>query len=96
MGELPNYKEGTILDGNTRVIVTDTGVPPERLKEGVDYDIVVTIEEMFAIEEDARTRYMERYGVDPANPKVDVINGVPLPKEEVERLVRFGIIPIDG
>ena len=46
--------------------------------------------ERFAIIKDARERYIEKYGVDPANPKVDVVDGVPLPKEEVERLVKSG------
>lgn len=48
--------------------------------------------ERFAIIKDARERYIEKYGVDPANPKVDVVDGVPLPKEEVERLVKSGKI----
>lgn len=40
-----------------------------------------------AIEEEARKRYIEKYGVDPANPKVDEVNGILLPVEEVKRLV---------
>ncbi|MDW7726782.1 MAG: hypothetical protein SCH70_06645 [Candidatus Methanoperedens sp.] len=76
------------MDGNTRVVATKTGKSPEKFKEGVDYDKVISIEEAIAIEENARQGYIKRYGVDPANPKVDVINGQPLPKEEVKKLVK--------
>jgi hypothetical protein len=92
MNELPYYLEGTILDSDTRVIASDTGEPPEGLKEGEDYDVVISTEKMFAIIEDARERYIEKYDVDPANPKVDSVDSVPLPKEEVERLVKNGNI----
>ncbi len=40
--------------------------------------------------EEARKRYMAKYGVDPANPKVDVVDGVPLPVEYVKELVKSG------
>lgn len=93
-GELPNFREGTVLYGNTRVIVTNTGEPPEGFKEKVDYDIVIDINESHAIEEDARKRYIEKYGVDPANPKVDEVYGILLPVEEVKRLVKIrSLIP---
>ena len=59
--ELPNYLNGTILDSDTRVIATRTGEPPEGLKEGADYDIVISTEEMRAIIEDAKERYIEKY-----------------------------------
>jgi len=88
MGELPHFLEGTILDGKHRVIATNTGRPPDGMKEGEDY-ILISIEEMIAIEEDARERYIEKYGVDPGNTKA-VVNGIPLPKEEVESLVKSG------
>ncbi|MEA1999487.1 MAG: hypothetical protein U9N61_09250 [Euryarchaeota archaeon] len=90
--ELPNYLNGTILDSDTRVIATRTGEPPEGLKEGEEYDIVISTKEMRAIIEDAKERYIEKYGVDPANPKLDVVDGIPLPNEEVERLVKSGKI----
>jgi hypothetical protein len=94
-GELPHYLEGTILDGKTRVIATDTGKPPEGLKEGVDYDMVISIDEVIAIEEKARKRYIEKFGVDPANPKLDSVNGQLIPKKEVERLVKSGKIKLN-
>lgn len=83
--KLPNYLEGTILYGKTKVIATETGLPPEGLREGVDYDLAISIAEMTAIQENARLRFIEKYGVDPANPKIDVINGQLVPKEEVRR-----------
>ncbi|NJD51643.1 MAG: hypothetical protein FIB07_02125 [Candidatus Methanoperedens sp.] len=86
--KLPNFLEGTILYGNTRVIATETGKPPEGFKEGVDYDKVISIKEAIAFEESARQGYINKYGVDPANPKVEVVNGQPLPKEEVKKLVK--------
>lgn len=86
--KLPNFLEGTILYGNTRVIATETGKPPEGFKEGVDYDKVISIKEATDIEENARQGYIKKYNVDPANPKVDVINGQPLPTEEVKKLIK--------
>ena len=90
--ELPNYLNGTILDSDTRIIATRTGEPPEGLKEGEDYDIVISTKEMRAIIEDAKERYIEKYGVDPANPKLDDVDGILLPNEEVEKLVKSGKI----
>ena len=88
--ELPHYLNGTILDGDTRVIVTATGEPPEGLKEGEDYDAVISIKEMHVIMEDAKERYMETYGVDLANPKLDEVCGILLPTEGIERLLNAG------
>ncbi|MEA1999239.1 MAG: hypothetical protein U9N61_07955 [Euryarchaeota archaeon] len=90
--ELPNYLNGTILDSDTRVVATKTGEPPEGLKEGEDYDIVISTKEMRAIIEDAKERHIKKYGVDPANPKLDDVDGILLPNEEVEKLVKSGKI----
>ena len=93
--ELPHYLHGTILDGDTRVIVTATGEPPEGLKKGEDYDVVISTKEMHAIMGDAKKRYMEKYGVDTANPKLDEVCGIFLPTEGIERLVKIGkIVPV--
>lgn len=86
--ELPNYLEETILDSDLRVIASETGEAPENLKQGEDYDILITEKEMISIIEEARTKYIQKYGVDPNNPKVDVVNGVALPREKVKKLVR--------
>lgn len=85
--ELPNYLEGTILDSNLRVIASETGKPPEGLKEGENYDLIISHEEMFAIIDGAREKYTHKYGVDPANPKIDIVNGYALPREEANKLV---------
>ena len=95
MGELPHYLEGSILDGKHRVIATETGEPPERLppewlKEG-DY-IIITIEERGAISREAGERYIEKYGVDQGNTKIDVANGIPFPVGEVRKLVESGLL----
>lgn len=86
-GELPNYLEGTVLDGEMRVIATNTGKPPEGLKKGEDYDILMSEQKMAYIIEEAREAYIQKYGVDPANPKLDDFNGYLLPREEIRKLV---------
>ncbi|MDW7728146.1 MAG: hypothetical protein SCH70_13785 [Candidatus Methanoperedens sp.] len=74
-GELPNFLEGTVLDGTT----TTRGISSN---------------ESQAIEEEARKRYIEKYGVDPANPKLDEIGGILIPVGEARRLVIIGrLIP---
>lgn len=93
-GELPNYLEGTIFQSNSRLLVTETGEPPEGLKEGVDYDMVMSEQEMSRIIKEAETAYIEKYGVDPANPKLDSYNGYLLPKEEVDRLMFLNLITL--
>jgi len=92
MGDLPHCLEGTILDSNIRIIVTETGEPPEGLKEGEDYDMIMSREEIDAILEEATERYIEKYGVDPGNPKINVINGVPFPVGEARKLVESGLL----
>jgi len=93
MGELPHFLDGTILHNKTiRVIATETGEPPEGMKEGVDYDIVISRDEANAIIEEAVKRYIEKYGVDPGDSKIDVANGIPFPVEEVRRLIESRIL----
>ena len=78
-GELPNYLEGTVFQSNSRVLVTETGEPPEGSKESVDYDVVMSEQEMSKIMEEAMAAYIEKYGVDPANPKLDEVDGYLIP-----------------
>ncbi len=85
-GELPNYLNGTVLVGN-RVIVTEDGLAPENMEQGVDYDLVLSERQMEDIIENARMDYIEKYGVDPANPKIDSVYGYLLPKEEADRIM---------
>lgn len=96
-GELPNFREGTILDGDKKVIVTEDGEIPKDLEErmeekNISCDTVITIEKMLTIEEKARKDYMKEYGVDPINPKIDTVNGIFLPKEYVGKLVEEKIV----
>lgn len=93
-GELPNYLEGTILYGDLRVIVSETGEPREGMKEGEHYDVVLSEQEMSKILEKAREDYIEKYGVDPANPKLDEVNGYLIPIQEAKRLVSLNMITV--
>lgn len=93
--ELPHYLEGTILDSDLRIIASETGEPPEGSKEGEDYDMVISHEEMFAIMDEARDKYIKKYGVDPANPEIDTVNGYALPKEKANKLVESGTITLE-
>ena len=51
--------------------------------------MVMSEQEMSRIIKEAETAYIEKYGVDPANPKLDSYNGYLLPKEEVDRLISY-------
>lgn len=54
----------------------------------------ISAKESRAIEEEARKRYIEKYGVDPANPKLDEVGGILIPVGEARRLVIIGrLIP---
>ena len=56
--------------------------------------VVISANESRVIEEEARRQYIEKYGVDPANPKVDEVYGILLPVEEIKRLVKIrSLIP---
>lgn len=59
------------------------------VKEGYK---VISPEEWLAIEEKAREEYIKKYDVDPANPKIDTVDGVPLPAEYVRELAKSGRI----
>lgn len=85
--ELPNYLDGTILHGDLRVLVTETGEPLERMKEGEHYDVVISEKEMITIHEEAIRNYIEKYGVDPSNPKLDEVNGYLIPNEEITKFI---------
>ena len=74
-GESPYWLDGTILDGNTRVIVSEDGQPPEGTSPD-DYDYVISYEEMDIICETARQDYIDKYGVDPCPPEPEP-KGVP-------------------
>lgn len=100
-GRLPHFLEETILDGKVvtmgkitleenKVVVSEWVDPLFHdycIKEGYK---VISPEEWFAMEEKAREEYIKEYGVDPANPKIDIVDGVPLPAEYVRKLVKNG------
>ncbi|MEM0315822.1 MAG: hypothetical protein QXL61_06980, partial [Archaeoglobaceae archaeon] len=100
-GKLPHYLEGTILDGKVctmgKISVEDKVVSEWVDPRFYEYCVregykVMSAEERLALEEKAREEYIKKYGVDPANPKIDVVNGVPLPVEYVRELVKSGEI----
>ncbi|HII79472.1 MAG TPA: hypothetical protein HA261_03520 [Methanosarcina sp.] len=94
MNELPNFLEGTILCSDKRVIVTKDGNPPKNLKQDINFDIVISEQEMKNIIEEASKNYIETYNVDPNNPQVDIVNGYALPEKEVKKLVESGKLSI--
>ena len=51
---------------------------------------VIPARKAIEVEEKAIRDYIKKYGVDPANPKVENVNGVLLPKEYVEELIKSG------
>ena len=100
-GELPHYLEGTILYGKIvtmgkvikkgNKIAVQNWIDPKFYRWAVENGYkVVNATDYFEIEEKARKEYIRKYGVDPKNPKVDIVNGVPLPKEYVAELIKNG------
>ena len=80
-GELPNFLNETILSGDIKVIVTEDGKPLENMKEGIDYDMIISESEMLSIVKQAEQDYFDKYGVDPSNPKIDIVDGKAIPTE---------------
>ena len=94
-GELPYVMARTLLYGSKKVIITEDGRLPERIKkkvESIGYDFVISKKEAIEISEKAKQEYIKKYGVDPDNPKVVMYNGIPLPKEYIDELIKRGII----
>lgn len=88
-GQLPRYLSGTILDGETTVLVS----PPEiksRYTTAHNIEHTLTIDEANSIREQARLEYIKEYGVDPRNPRAEVIDGNVLRKEKIRELVDQG------
>jgi len=63
---LPYWLNNTILDGNTKVIITDDPLPPNLAN--IEYDYMITFEEAQSIADDARQQYIDQYGIDPCAP----------------------------
>ena len=92
-GKLPHYLEGYLPD--SYVVMGRMG-PNGTVKGWIDVKAadhfrklgirVLNASEFLAIREEARKAYIEKYGVDPHNPKVVLIEDVPIPKEYIRKL----------
>lgn len=92
--ELPNFLEGTILFSDYKVFVSEDGKALEGMERGKDYDVVISEAEMIGIIEKAEYNYQNKYGVDPSNPKLDVVDGKAIPTSEVKKLVDSGELKV--
>lgn len=84
-GELPNYKRGSILNGDHHVVATESGDPPAAV--GDAYDVAISHRELFNIEERLIDEYIDEFGVDPSDPKVQVVDGDVYTKSEIKSIV---------
>ena len=62
--KLPNFLDGTVLDGSKNIIISEDGNPPPYL-DSEYYDVVMSREERDEIVQNARENYIEKYGIDP-------------------------------
>lgn len=103
-GELPHYLEGTVLDDKT--ITMGKITPDGKVSEWTDplaleyfskrgYKFIEATRYL-EIEREAIDRYIEKYSVNPKNPKVVIVNGVPLPAEYVKELAKAGKLPLEN
>ncbi len=106
-GELPYYLEGTPLDGKVasmgKVIPDGNKAKAENWFDPLFYTQcvlegykVLSASEWFEAEQKAINRYIAKYGVDPRNSKVEIVDGIPLPKEYVNELIKNGGISFDN
>lgn len=89
-----------MLDGRKHVVSR-----PESKRgshQGSDADLVISNRQRDKIETNARESYIEGFGVDPMHPKVEVIDGTPLPKAFVRRKIENALehqgrsVPMDA
>ncbi|OYT28894.1 hypothetical protein B6U98_03665 [Thermoplasmatales archaeon ex4572_165] len=80
MEKMPNYLDGTILDGSKVVIITEGDYLPEDLGK-IEYEYLITWEEAQIIANEARQKYIEKYGIDPQ------IKDVEIPEGEMKRIL---------
>lgn len=85
-GELPHWLDGTILgDGGPKVLGYPEGAEVTDAQRA-KVDIAMPMAEVQKIWDDARGRYLEKYGVDVNNPvEFEVINEYVLPAEYVKK-----------
>jgi hypothetical protein len=85
--ELPQYLDETILNGNTRVTVTQSGERPPQM-DPQDNDLTLSSREHRQILDSAINEYIDKFGVDPSTPKVQLIDGEPYTNQEAQKLLR--------
>ncbi len=84
--ELPHYLNETILNGNTRVTVTRSGERPPRM-DLKNIDVTLSKREHRQVLDSAISEYVDKFGVDPSAPKVQITDGKPYTNEEAQKLV---------
>ncbi|ESS12804.1 MAG: hypothetical protein A07HR60_00274 [uncultured archaeon A07HR60] len=83
--ELPHYLSETILDGDTRVTVIPSCERPSQMVPQ-DTDETLNLCEHRQILDSAINEYIDKFGVDPNAPKVQIIDGEPYTNEETQKL----------
>jgi len=61
---IPDFLDGTVLDGSKNIIISEDGSPPAYL-DSKYYDVVISKEERDEIVQNAREDYIEKYRIDP-------------------------------
>jgi hypothetical protein len=84
--ELPHYLNETVLNGDTRVTVTPSGERPPQM-DPQNTDETLSTREYRQILDSAINEYIDKFGVDPGAPKVQIIDGEPYTNEETQKLV---------
>jgi hypothetical protein len=84
--KLPHYLNETILNGDTQVTVTRSGERPPQTDLQC-HDVTLSRREHRQILDSAINKYLDKFGVDPSAPKVQIIDGKPYTNEEAGELV---------
>ena len=85
---LPHFLTGTILDGNSKVIVTENGLAPTGI-ESKNYDYLISYEIQNQIINQSRYNFMKKYGMDPYPPLKDSMQLSPYENLEKTRNMPF-------
>ncbi|WP_290597779.1 MULTISPECIES: hypothetical protein [unclassified Archaeoglobus] len=91
-GQLPYYLEGYLPDsyvvmGRTANGTVEDWIDPKAVEHFRKIGVaVLNASEFLAIREKARKAFIEKYGVDPHNPRVVMVDGIPVPKEYAKEL----------
>lgn len=85
-GELPNYKRESILNGDRRVVATESGEPSALADD--EYDVAISHRELFKIENRLIDEYVDEFGVDPSDPKVQIVDGEAYTKSEIKSIAK--------